>query len=109
MTEPGVFSISAECDGRNVTEEECRTEIKEPDPALAELGFDSEPNVVLLIPRPDWMPEKGTLSLKITQYLEHYGCALTKTLEIDYSGQIDDVVYGTVVDTEVGGMEGKNR
>lgn len=109
VTEPGVFSISAECDGRNVTEEECRTEIKEPDPALAELGFDSEPNVVLLIPRPDWMPEKGTLSLKITQYLEHYGCALTKTLEIDYSGQIDDVVYGTVVDTEVGGMEGKNR
>ena len=109
VTEPGVFSVSAECGGRNVTEEECRTEVKKPDPALVELGFDSEPNAVLLIPRPDWMPEKGTLTLKITQYLEHYGCTLTKTLEIDYSGQIDDAVYGTVVDTEIGGMEGRNR
>ena len=109
VTEPGIFSISAEYGGRNVTEEECRTVVKEPDQTLLELGFESEPNAVLLIPRPDWMPDSGTLTLKITQYLEHYGCTLTKTLKIDYSGQIDDAVYGTVVDTEIGGMEGRGR
>ena len=109
VTEPGIFSVSVEYGGRNVTEEECRTVVKEPDQTLLELGFESEPNTVLLIPRPDWMPDSGTLTLKITQYLEHYGCTLTKTLKIDYSGQIDDAVYGTVVDTEIGGMEGRGR
>ena len=103
VTEPGIFSVSAECGGRKVTEAECRTETVEPDPEILALGFDSQPNVILLIPRPDWMPENGSLDLKITQYLEHYGRTLTKTLRIDFSGQTDETAYGIVTGIEIGG------
>lgn len=102
VTEPGIFSVRAEYGGRKVTEAECSTETKAPDPDLVALGLESEPNVILVIKRPDWMPEQGTLTLRITQYLAHYGCTLTKTLEIDFSDQIDDAAYGKVLDTEIG-------
>ena len=106
VTEPGVISVSAECGGRKVAEAECRTEIRQPDPELQALGFDSEPKTILLIPRADWMQDSGTLTVTITQYLEHYGCTLTKTLEIGFSGQIDDASYGTLIHAEIGGLPG---
>ena len=102
VTEPGIFSVSAECGGRKVTEAECRIETVEPDPEILALGFNSKPNVILLIPRPDWMPESGTLTMKITQYLGYYGRTLTKTLQIDFSDRTEDNEMGTVVGIEIG-------
>ncbi len=102
VTEPGIFSVSAACGGRKVTEAECRIQTVEPDPELLALGFNSKPTVILLIPRPDWMPESGTLTMKITQYLEYFGRPLTKTIRIDFSDRTEDNEMGNVVGIEIG-------
>ncbi len=76
-----VISVSLSIDGRKVLPEECRLEEELKDDPLAELyGVPAEQKyyAYLILKRPDWAPEHGTIHMTVVQELSEGGIWTTE-------------------------------
>ena len=89
VTDPLTVSVDISCNGRHAAPEEFETILYRDEYELYDPETDQYVPTVsytnqLLLRRPDWMPEHGTVKFTLTQYLASTGERWIKEQEIEY-------------------------
>lgn len=89
VKDPLTFSVDISCNGRHAKPEEYEEHIRtdeydirnsETGELTSHIGYTKE----LVLRRPDWMPEEGTIHITIHQYLASTGEIWVREIDLDY-------------------------
>ena len=94
VNDPLTFSVDISCNGRHAAPEEYETVVEKNEYTLVDREAGTETPMVsytkeLVLRRPDWMPEEGTIHVHIVQFLASTGEKWVRDYDYEYPVRYD--------------------
>lgn len=94
VNDPLTFSVDISCNGRHAAPEEYETVVEKNEYTLVDREAGTETSMVsytkeLVLRRPDWMPEEGTIHVHIVQFLASTGEKWVRDYDYEYPVRYD--------------------